>query len=242
MTSLTAPPLPDHVSELLRKIRRTHQVAFEPFRVRDIELQLLQATDLEGVLKGRDPFADVSDFPFWVKLWEAAIALADVVAGLPDLAGRMVLELGAGLAAPGLVAAARGAKVTLSDYEPIILDFQRVSAAANGLTGIEYKILDWREPPTLVRFDLILGAEILFREDLFAPLLSVFDAMLAPGGEILLAHDLRHRSLKPFMEMAMGAGYEVKGRKLTVTAGDEKREILVNRLRRMDSAGGVTAR
>ncbi|MDA8418118.1 MAG: methyltransferase, partial [Desulfobacteraceae bacterium] len=94
---LIARDLPEPAAKILRGLRKDYQVAFEPFRVRGIEIKLLKIQDLECVLKGRDPFKNVSEFPFWVKLWEAALVLADVAATLPLAAGPRLLELGAGL-------------------------------------------------------------------------------------------------------------------------------------------------
>jgi len=128
--------LPEKTRDVLHRIRKKYKVGFEPLRIRDVELNILQLKDLENVLAGKDPFADMANFPFWVKLWEAALLLADMVANMPSQPGQTLLELGAGLGEPGLVAATKGYKVTLSDYEKQILDFQRVSAAANGFNDV----------------------------------------------------------------------------------------------------------
>lgn len=223
--------LPEKAKDILKRIRKEYKVGFEPLRVRDIELQILQVTDLEHLLAGRDPFADVSIFPFWVKLWEASLMLADIMASIPVQPGRRVLELGAGLAAPGLVAAARGYNVTLSDYEPHILDFERVSAAANGLTDVDFRIIDWKNPPKLAPFDIIIGAEILFRDEFFQPLLNVFDTYLAPQGTIYIAHDVRRKSVPKFLERAQNTfQIAVSARKMMSQEGELT--ILVNRLQR----------
>ncbi len=47
--------------------------------------------------------------PYWADLWPSALALADVVARRPPQ-GRRVIELGCGIALPGIVAA-RGAAI-----------------------------------------------------------------------------------------------------------------------------------
>jgi predicted nicotinamide N-methyase len=222
--------LPGRAADIYKRIRKTHKVAFEPLRVRDRELQLLQVADLESLLAGKDPFQNVSDFPFWVKLWEASLVLADLMAANPSVSEQTLLELGAGLGAPGLVAAASGYRVTLSDFEPLILDFQRVSAAASGLTGVSFELIDWHRPPELPRYDVIIGAEILFREDFFAPLLAVFDKLLAPGGTIYLAHDIRRKSLPPFLKAAEPR-YEIAVSTRKITSDEESLTIIVNRLR-----------
>jgi predicted nicotinamide N-methyase len=223
--------LPDKAAKVLREIRKKYKTALEALTINGHTIQLLQVTDLEPLLAGKDPFGNVSEFPFWVKLWEAAIVLSNAVADLAPKPGETLLELGAGLGAPGLVAAVRGFKVTLSDYEPHILDFQRVSAAANGLKGVEHKIIDWTNPPELIQFDVIIGAEIIFREDLFQPLLHVFNKYLAPGGVIYLAHDQRRKSLYKFMELA-GDAYRILGKKVDIASDDKNQSIILNKLER----------
>lgn len=227
-----AKDLPEQAAKILRTIRKDYKVAFEPFRTRDVEIQLLKVQDLECVLKGRDPFKNVSEFPFWIKLWEAAMVLADVVATLPPTTGPRLLELGAGLGAPGLVAAAKGFQVTLSDYEQRILDFQRVSAAASGLE-VSCRFIDWTKPPAMAPFDTIIGAEILFREELLPPLLTLFDRLLAPGGAIYLSHDLRRKTLYAFLDQAQ-AKYTIQAKKIELAAGDECSTVMLNCLRRKE--------
>jgi predicted nicotinamide N-methyase len=222
--------LPGRAADIYKEIRKKYKVAFEPFKVRDQELQLLQVTDLEALLGGKDPFRNVSDFPFWVKLWESALVLADLMATTPPVPGQTLLELGAGLGAPGLVAAQNGYQVTLSDFEPLILDFQRVSAAASGLAGVRFELIDWQQPPALPRFDTIIGAEILFREEFFAPLLLVFSKLLSAEGTIYLAHDVRRKSLPAFLQQAEKE-YEIAVSKRRITSGDETLTIIINRLR-----------
>jgi predicted nicotinamide N-methyase len=222
--------LPGRAADIYKRIRKKYKVAFEPLRVRDKELQLLQVTDLELLLGGKDPFQDISNFPFWVKLWEASMVLADLMATTPPKPEQNLLELGAGLGAPGLVAAANGYRVTLSDFEPLILDFQRVSAAASGLKDVRFELIDWLKPPELPRFDIIIGAEILFREEFFGPLLNVFDKLLTPDGTIYLAHDIRRKSLPLFLKEAEKK-YEIAVSTRKITSDEESLTIIVNRLR-----------
>ena len=222
--------LPEKQYARLREIRKTYKVDFDPLRLRGKEIQLLQVTDLEPLLAGKDPFQDVADFPFWVKLWEAAMVLADLMLTTPPAKeGQTLIELGAGLGAPGLAAALAGYRVTLTDYEPHILDFERVSAAATGLKGVECRLLDWLKPPTLPRFDTIIGAEILFREEFFAPLLNIFRSLLAEQGVIYLAHDVRRKSLPKFLLLAEKE-YEIAVSSRKMRSQGKELTIIVNRL------------
>jgi predicted nicotinamide N-methyase len=158
------------------------------------------------------------------------MVLADLLLVVPPPAGgSKLLELGAGLGAPGLAAALNGYQVTLSDYEPHILDFQRVSAAANGLKGVECRIIDWKAPPDLEPFHTIIGAEILFREEFFEPLLQVFRKYLAADGVIYLAHDIRRKSLPQFLLKAEKE-YEIAVSNRKMTSADGEMTIIINRL------------
>lgn len=229
---MDASTLPEKDYQRLREIRKKYKVDFDPLSLRGKEIQLLQVTDLEPLLAGKDPFKDVSEFPFWVRLWEAAMILSDLMLTTPPKReGATLLELGAGLGAPGLAAALNGYQVTLSDYEPHILEFQRVSAAATGLKGVQFKIIDWLKPPELPQFDTIIGAEILFREEFFAPLLNVFRKYLAPGGVIYLAHDILRKSMPQFLLLAEKE-YEIAVSRRTLRTDDQETTVIVNRLTR----------
>ncbi|KAF0189563.1 MAG: hypothetical protein FD168_818 [Desulfobulbaceae bacterium] len=222
---------PEPERELYNKIKTKYKLTFDRLKVGDNTLRLLKIADIEELLEGKDPFANVSEFPFWVKLWEAAMVLSYVMHRLPDPKGKSVLELGAGLGAPGLAAAAAGFDVTISDYEAMIMDFQKVSAAASGLHNITFAHLDWLNPPDLAPFDYLIGAEILFREEFFAPLLNVFKKYLKPEGFIYLAHDATRRSLPIFLNLAKN-DFDITIAKQVIKKQDQTITIIVNRLSR----------
>jgi len=220
--------LPADQKTLYDRIRQQYKVAFEPLSIGDIRLHLLKITDLEQILGNKDPLQNVSNFPFWIRLWEAAIVLSEFVAGQNFSPETRVLELGAGLGAPGLMAAAKGCAVTLTDYQKLILDFERVSAAASGL-DVECMLLDWLNPPAMKRYDVVLGAEILFREEFFQPLLDLLRKVLQPQGVIYLAHDIRRKSLAPFLKMAE-TEYIISAQKKKLRSLEEDKEVLLTRL------------
>lgn len=223
--------LPEKQFKLYREILKRYKVSFSPLTVRDHHLEILQVDDLEPLLAGKDPFKDVENFPFWVKLWEASLALADLMASLPPQPDQTLLELGAGMGAPGLAAAAAGYEVTLSDYEQYILNFQKVSAAASRVNDrVHHTLIDWLKPPQdLPQYDVIIGAEILFRETFFEPLIAIFRQYLKPGGVIYLAHDVRRKSLPKFLIQAE-KDFVVAVSKRTLHTEDKELTIIVNRL------------
>lgn len=225
--------LPEKEREIYNRIRAKYKLTFDKLKVQDQTIRLLKVADIEEFLDGKDPFANVEEFPFWVKLWEAAMILSYVLASLPEPKGKTLLEIGAGLGAPGITAAACGFDVTLSDYEDIIMDFQKVSAAASGLSTVHCVHLDWLHPPEMEPFDILAAAEVLFREEFFDPLLDVFRTYLKPGGSIFLAHDARRKCLPLFMERAKNE-YTIVGKKQTIHKDGQEITIIINRLQKKD--------
>ncbi len=112
-------------------------------------------------------FVDDEFLPYWAELWPASLALAEA---LPEVAGARVCELGCGLGLLSLVAAARGAEVTATDWAPDAIELLRENAARNGL-DVRAELRDWREP-WAARFDLVLAADVLYEQRNVEPLLA----------------------------------------------------------------------
>ncbi|SDP34192.1 Predicted nicotinamide N-methyase [Klenkia soli] len=77
--------------------------------------------------------------PFWAAAWVGGQGLARYVLDTPDLvAGRTVLDLGAGSGLVAVAASLAGAeRVLASDVDPYALAVIPLNAAANGARGIE---------------------------------------------------------------------------------------------------------
>lgn len=198
----------------------------EKITVRDKTFKIIRPAKLEEIFEG-DPFLEVEKFPLWFKVWEASLVLADYVAGLSP--SKKILELGAGLGVVSLVAAGFGHEVLATDYDEVPLKFLELSAKENGLS-IRTQVLDWRKVNLQEKFDVILGAEIVFRKSLFDPLLDLFKNLLADQGEVILAHSGdRKRLLVPFLYKAQ-EHFEVLTsiRKLKEKEGTQ--EVILNKL------------
>jgi 2-polyprenyl-3-methyl-5-hydroxy-6-metoxy-1,4-benzoquinol methylase len=158
--------------------------------------------------------------PCWTKLWPASLALAMLMAELPLAKAGTVLELGAGLGLPGLVAAKRGVPVVLSDQDPDALEFARAAVEMNGLQDLASVIsLDWADPPReLGSFATVLGAEIHYQPSVYPTLLELLPRLLAPGGTVFISHQERPFEIG-FFDMARGR-FRV-GRTRRVLRGEE---------------------
>jgi predicted nicotinamide N-methyase len=135
--------------------------------VGEVTLSLLRPAAPEALLD-EEAFGDDEFLPYWAELWPAAIALAGA---LPQrLEGVRVVELGCGLGVPSLVAAARGAAVTASDWAEDAVELLTRNAARNGL-GVRAETRDWREPWPET-FDLVLAADVLYEQRNVEPLVE----------------------------------------------------------------------
>ena len=149
-------------------------------RVGDVELELLRPAAPDALID-EGAFADDEFLPYWAELWPAATALAQA---LPDVSGLRVVELGCGLGLPSLVAAARGADVTATDWAADAIELLRENAARNGLQ-LRAERWDWREPRA-EHYDLALAADVLYERRNVEPLVARFRE-LAPVAYVGLA-------------------------------------------------------
>jgi predicted nicotinamide N-methyase len=123
--------------------------------------------------------------PYWAELWPSGVALARLVSGL-DLAGKRVLELGAGLGLPSLAAALRGADVLATDWAEEAVELLRGNAARNEI-ALRAERVRWDEPGLLLEespWDIVLGADLLYEERNAKLLLELLPRL---GGDVLLA-------------------------------------------------------
>jgi predicted nicotinamide N-methyase len=151
--------------------------------------------------------------PYWCHVWPSCYETARAVVEHPWPGGTTVLEIGAGLALPGLAALAIGLEVTISDYDPAALSLARFNARQLGtesrLTTLQ---LDWRQPQDR-QFDLIIGCEVIYERRNHPLVLDVLDRMLAPRGAAWISDPGRHTASQ-FLDDAQRRGYGIEHRVL----------------------------
>ena len=169
--------------------------------------------------------------PYGVMLWPSSIALAhELVARADSLTGLRILELGAGTGLPGIVAASLGAHVVQTDRLDKALDLCRLNCERNHV-AIEHRIADWTDWHVDERYDLILGADVIYAERLHSFLRHIFDTNLAPAGRLLMADPFRARSL-PLLEAMEADGWKIALSKWTVGEAENRLPIGVYELSR----------
>lgn len=152
-------------------------------------------------VQNQNALLDVADslehFPYGFLLWESSVGLARHLAQAPEmLQGKRALELGAGVGVVGMIAQYLGAQVAQTDHQRGALQVARQNAAQNSIAGMRQFLADWRAWQHSERYDLILGADILYERAMHFYLERIFRANLAPGGTLLLSDPGRPQSLE----------------------------------------------
>ena len=104
--------------------------------------------------------------PYGFLLWESSVALARWIAAKPELLrGKGVLELGAGVGLPGLVARSLGASVTQTDHLPQTLALSSLNGMHNGVDRVHRFAADWAVAPTTAIATMLLECgSVLIRQ------------------------------------------------------------------------------
>jgi 2-polyprenyl-3-methyl-5-hydroxy-6-metoxy-1,4-benzoquinol methylase len=126
-------------------------------------LDRLQYADPDGVaaLAGISP----ASWSLFGQVWPSARVLAGLMQ-MRQLCGQRFLEIGCGLALSSLVIHRRGGDVTASDRHPLTEVFLRDNLRRNLLPPMKYSDGNWLRPnPTLGRFDVLIGSDLLYERD-----------------------------------------------------------------------------
>jgi predicted nicotinamide N-methyase len=127
-------------------------------------------------------------FPYWSQVWPSAKALALFLLQHPYYTeGKSVIELGAGLGLPSLVAARNAAHVLCTDMVAEAVETVKQSAAHLHLSNITAEELDWRHLPQDLEADVLLLSDINYEPAAFAAMQNVVAVFLQKGTIVLLS-------------------------------------------------------
>ncbi len=131
------------------------------------------------------------EVPFWGVLWPSGEALARALVLAGDLSGKRILELGCGVGAAGIVAAALGAEVVVSDIVPESVELALRNGKTNGVE-LEGLVLDWNEPPkALGSFDGIIASDVFYGDGMLRGVLRFIRRHLTDGGHAAVTDPMR---------------------------------------------------
>ncbi|MDT0275345.1 class I SAM-dependent methyltransferase [Blastococcus goldschmidtiae] len=152
------------------------------------EVQLLVAADVVALWEAMavEQGRTAQEPPFWAAAWPGGQALARYVLDHPELvAGRSVLDLGAGSGLVAVAAVMAGAtRVVASEIDPFGLAAIPENAALNGVAGIEpVGDLLGEGPPSV---DVVLAGDVCYDRIMTDRVLPFLDAVRATGAEVLI--------------------------------------------------------
>jgi len=144
----------------------------------------------------------LAEFLEWSQSCASAVSPMD--GPCVDLRGKTVVELGCGAGLIGLVASFLGAgKVIMTDLEDCLglaqqnVDDNSCNLAAAGLCIPELLPLEWGNEKHFLempcQIDFVLASDVVYKEDLFHPLMATFDKLSASRQPtIILAYKRRN--------------------------------------------------
>ena len=211
------------------------------FPLREIEVTvgrrtftLTTAEDIEQLINGisEEEFRVDERLPYWAELWHSALALAGYLAEVPArIEGKRVLEIGCGLALPGIVAASMGARVTCGDFEPLALKAAELNMLRNvPKGGADIRPMDFREAPQ-EQWPVILAADVIYEKRFIEPLAVFLDRALEPRGTIYLAEPNRLIAV-PFFEALTSRGFRYDRHSLVTELHSRSVEISIYEITR----------
>jgi predicted nicotinamide N-methyase len=155
------------------------------------EVRLHKAVPASGL--NRLAEADRAGFgsPYWAYHWAGGLALARHVLDRPEtVAGRRVLDLGAGGGLVAIAAAKAGAsRVTAAEIDSYAVATLRLNAVLNEVDiGILEEDITGGEPPAA---DIVLVGDLFYTADLAAKVAAFLDRCLAQGQEVVIGDPWR---------------------------------------------------
>ena len=147
--------------------------------------------------------------PYWAELWESALGVGEWLhRNVHQAQNRSVLDLGCGMGFAGMIAASLGAQVTFADIEPDSLLFAELNSF-QWRDRIDLRRIDWETDRLAQKFDLIIGADVLYDRVQWDHVEPFWLQHLSPGGTVLLGEPSRPAGAS-FPEWIKSCGWKIE--------------------------------
>jgi predicted nicotinamide N-methyase len=223
----------EEANKQLEDIERRFGFVVESHRIGEIDITVAQVDRVDDMIRELYPDAVTTygDAPVWMITWPAAFGLAEYLLLNQPVSGMHALELGCGTATPGIALEMAGSRVVSTDYDHLALAMARYNAKLNGCRSHETCFLDWYQPQVKECFDLVVGAEIVYFEKSFKPLLSVLKQYTAPKGSIILSGQWRPQ-VELFLKLCVEEGFTYRHYNQIVYLPDKNQPVRITILNR----------
>jgi len=216
-------------ARLLARIHRRYQTKTQTWQIGPLSIPFTRIADPDVVL---DQVAAEEDrrekqsgvrhegeelhLPYWAELWDSGLGIGQMLVSAPQwVRGKNVLDLGCGMGLAGTVAAALGANVLFADLEADSLLF----ATLNSLPwrkNVRTRRLNWQKDRLEERFDLILGADILYEKQQWPFLEPFWREHIKKDGTVLLGEPGRQTG-DLFLEWMSSKNWQIEKSEQPVT-------------------------
>ena len=176
-----------------------------------------------------NPVDILHEFPLWAKIWKASWVLGGYLADMPSDPRKRFLEIGAGVGLVSIVAATFGHRITMTEDNNDALKFAQANAHLNNCPGLPILRLDWHDPQIKGRFDTIVASEITYKMEDFMPLVQLLKSYLQPGGQIILASEMR-KTGKDFYDL-LKTDFDIRIEKKNLRSDSSVTQIMLFMLR-----------
>ncbi len=155
------------------------------------EVRLHRAGPRSGLMRLADADPDFGA-PYWARCWGGGLALARHVLDHPEnVAGRRVLDLGAGSGLVAIAAMKAGAARALAiDVDPYAIAAMRLNAEANAV-AVEARRADLIQGAPPAGVDLMLVGDLFYDVELARGVLPFLERCVAAGLEVLIGDPWR---------------------------------------------------
>jgi predicted nicotinamide N-methyase len=173
-------PTPAEFAAFVRRQTSVGRAALVP------EIALRLATEPRLIFQAADDLVDggLGARPYWAFAWPGGQALARRLLDHPDLvAGKRVLDVGAGSGLGAIAAAMAGAtSVLATDTDPLAAIACALNAAENGV-AIDVSTADVLGAPPVA--DVLLIGDLVYEPDLLIRVGAMIDAAISAGTTVL---------------------------------------------------------
>jgi predicted nicotinamide N-methyase len=132
--------------------------------------------------------------PYWMELWPSAIGLSQFIEENPLIfRDKSLIELGAGLGLPSLIASNYSKHILTTDLLPDAIAFAQRNAFLNEINHIRYELLDWRKiNQDYAKYDVILASDIAYEKRFFEYLPSSIKKLMHNDSVAIISEPGRH--------------------------------------------------
>jgi len=211
---------------------KPYELELVPIKIKDTCIELWTVKRWEGLVEAeREDAAEyIRHFPLWIKIWEASLVLSEHLSNESLDKSSAVLELGAGMGLTGLALGAMGYQVTVTDYSEDALELLRKNVEHNKLKNVQVKNLDWFQPGTEEKYDIIFGSELIYKEGVIDPLIHLLQKILKPHGTIFIAHDISRQNMAAFLKKTERI-FHINSRLKTLKTNSDIYKIAIHAIR-----------